>query len=196
MDCRSWIFQLLFRKDKNPVCAWGKPKIARLLGINHKRHHNKSKLKTKIMQIKACYYNQHWNIYLFVKDEEKWWEKSTATVKPAPIENGEGEIRLRKHTHTEIPCLYTFGIYYNERGKRPGHGGEWSSNPKFINSTFGLDLMDTSINNISCAVSRKWLKEQIGDDVKWEKDDIYEEYITEIKNVENKPHKWITLKEL
>lgn len=50
MDCRSWIFQLLFRKDKNPVCAWGKPKIARLLGINHKRHHNKSKLKTKIMK--------------------------------------------------------------------------------------------------------------------------------------------------
>ncbi len=145
------------------------------------------------MQVKLCYFNEHWNIYLYSEHEHTGWLNSTFTVQTVPTEN-EGEYRLRTYTHPEIPLLCSFGFMYNEANKddRPGHGGEWSSNSMAINKIFGTDLYEVGLDGIGVAISVKWFKHLLGDKLQWQDDDIYGCIITDVKGVENKYMAWTT----
>lgn len=141
------------------------------------------------MQIKLCYFNQHWNIYLYTKGGYDSWINDVETT---TITDNRGEYRLRKYNQGTIP-LYAFGFMAKEPKERPGHGGEWSSNSTQINKVFGTDLYEVAVDQISAAVPLEWLKEQLGDRVVWSSDPIYREFITEIKGEENQYHKWVEL---
>ena len=138
------------------------------------------------MKVKLCYYNQHWNIYLYSEDQNlKWWENRTLKT----VQDNRGEFRLREHKHPEIP-VFTFGFMCNNPKERPGHGGEWSSNSTAINKVFGTDLIEIALDQLACSVSIKWIKELLGDKVKWSTDSIYGHMITEVIGHENTYHAW------
>lgn len=139
------------------------------------------------MKVKLCYFNNHWNVYLFSNTDFDWKDKTLKTSK-----NERGEFRLREYKHPEI-TVFSFGFMCHNPVERPGHGGEWSSNSKAINEVFGTDLIEVALDNVSCAVSLKWLKELLGDKVIWEPDDIYGHWITEIPGTEKE---WMVWKEI
>lgn len=140
------------------------------------------------MQIKLCYFNQHWNIYFYTEGGyDSWMNDPEQKV----ITDETGEYRLRTYQHPVIP-IYSFGYMYNEENKsrRPGHQGEWSSNSTAINPVFGVNLYEVGVDNISVAVPMDWLKAVLGDQVVWEKHPIYREWIKEVKGVNPDYMKW------
>lgn len=148
------------------------------------------------MTIKLCYFNEHWNIYMYSKPEYRdEWVKNIIDTTVIPFSEGleSGEYRLRQYSHPEIPCLYSFGIWYYEPKRRPGHGGEWSSRSEVVNPVFGKDLYEVALDQRSIAVSLKWLKEQLGDGVIWSPYPIWGEVITSVVGEDNIPDKWITI---
>jgi hypothetical protein len=119
------------------------------------------------MEAKLCYFNQHWNIYLYTGNGyESWCHDETLETKRSEEKNHHGEYRLRKYEHPEIP-IYSFGFFADDESRRPGHGGEWSSNAKHINTIFGTELIEVALDQISVAVPLPWLKELLGDNVVW-----------------------------
>ena len=146
------------------------------------------------MTIKLCYFNQHWNIYLYSNDEDKnKWSKHMYLTTIIHHEDFDREYRLRKYEHPEIPCLYFFGVYYYDKNKRPGHDGEWSSRSEVINPIFGKDLYEVAVDQTSMAVSLKWLKELLGDKVVWGPFPVWGEVITSVIGENNTPDKWVTI---
>lgn len=149
------------------------------------------------MQIQLSYYNQHWNIYIYSKTKEtvgaynEWLGKHTTETKPLKEGDKEiGEVRLRTYTHPNIP-LYSYGLMLNEPKQRPGHGGEWSSNSRTINQFFGTNLIEAAVDGIAMAVPVDWIKEILGDKVKWETHDIFGWIITDIEGqTEKSDWKW------
>jgi|688.fasta_scaffold17891_19 hypothetical protein len=146
------------------------------------------------MQIKFCYFNQHWNIYLYSGDgnnslNPKWLDNKETITKD---EDG-GIYRLTKYEHPEGIPVHTFGFLTHNVKHRPGHGGEWSSNSTAVNKVFNVDIYEIALDQISVAVPMVWLKELLGDKVVWEPDTVYGEWISEIKEYENEQHKWVTL---
>lgn len=149
------------------------------------------------MQAKLCYYNEHWNIYLYSKTQEdsSQWKEWIKTEKQITKPTDGGEFRLRTYSHPEIP-IHTFGIFYNDSKKRPGHDGEWSSRAEVINEEFGVDLLDISVDQIAVAVPVEWIKKLLGDNVTWQEADTYGHIITHVKGEENIYHKWVEIKSL
>lgn len=140
------------------------------------------------MQIKMCYINQHWYVYLYVNDVFNAHEVKT-------VRNDRGVYRLSKFSHDEIPEAYNFGFMADNPQERPGHGGEWSSNSNAINQAFGTNIWEIAVNNVSISVPFDWLVKLLGDDVDWQDDDIYIKWIKNVKGIENKDHRWIILKD-
>jgi hypothetical protein len=148
------------------------------------------------MQVKLCYFNQHWNIYLYTGTNKGFYDAPWINIKPTEqviVRGDEGEYRLRTYSHPDIPVLCSFGFWYYDEKRRPGHGGEWSSNSRVINEVFGTDLYEVALDQISMAVSLKWLKEVLGDKVVWEPDDIWGSIITHVKGEKNEHDKWVTI---
>jgi hypothetical protein len=140
------------------------------------------------MQIKLCYFNQHWNVYLYTEEGYEGWIRK---MHQAVIPNEEGEYRLRKYDCSEAP-IFSFGYMYNEENahKRPGHGGEWSSNSMTINKVFGTNLIEVAIDQMSVAVPLDWLKKLLGKKVIWGKSHGWPD-ITHIKGIANEYEKWV-----
>jgi hypothetical protein len=90
----------------------------------------------KKIDIKHDYIGSNWNEY-FVENFTK------------QMPNGD-EVRLRFYRDGAFRW-YTFGIMSKNPNNRPGHGGEWSSNAKFINEVFGIKLVDGVLNSYTCA---------------------------------------------
>lgn len=143
------------------------------------------------MTLKLCYFNQHWNIYFYSKQGIRWedWSKNPEV---STVDTEEGQFRLRKYNHPEIP-VFSFGLWlYNPKG-RPGHGGEWSSNSQSINREFDTNLLEIALDQLSAAVPIDWLKAVMGNKVTWTEHDIYGYIITDVKGEENKYMKWVEI---
>lgn len=141
------------------------------------------------MIIKLCYYNGHWNVYIYTKGGYESWIKNPDQI----IKKGEyGEFRFRTYNYDEIP-IHGFGFMHDDPQRRPGHGGEWSSNSESINPIFGVDVMEVAVDQIGVAVPRKWLKEQLGGNVTWEVLSCYGEVITDIPGKANNRKDWVEL---
>lgn len=153
------------------------------------------------MQIKLCYFNQRWNVYLYTTQQgdhgkwKEWLHNEHTQTKPRYDQKGniEGEYRLRDYQHPEGFPIYSFGFMYNDANSkhRPEHGGEWSSNSEAINKEFGIDLIEIAFDQISVAVPFDWLKKLLGDQVIWKGREIIE-----IKGYSNKYHQWVELKSM
>lgn len=124
-------------------------------------------LLIKYMKIKLVYFNEIWNVYLYT-DNRNWMFQTPEllTIKDE-IEGHEGEYRVRKYAHPEIP-IHTFGWMADNPKQRPGHGGEWSSNSITINKIFKTNLIEIAVDQLSCSVPITWLKELLGNKVQWE----------------------------
>lgn len=142
------------------------------------------------MQIKLCYINQHWYVYIYVSDNEA---KEVETKTTRHDNNDRGIYRLTKYTHPEVPEFYSFGFMADNPKERPGHGGEWSSNEGNINKVFGVNIWGVAINQMSLSVPFEWLVKLLGEDVDWQDDDIYTKKIVNVKGIENKDHRWVIL---
>lgn len=142
------------------------------------------------MQVKLCYYNQHWNIYLYTTEGyTKWLENYDQST----IKIDSGEFNLRVYNHPEIP-IHSFGFMASNPKERPGHGGEWSSNSGQINKVFGTNLYEVAVDQISVAVPMDWLKTILGARVTWEPNSIWGEWIVNVKGEANAQDKWVELK--
>lgn len=148
------------------------------------------------MEIRLCYFNQHWNIYLYTTTHEEYGAYDTwiNNCEEKTIQVDTGEYRLRKYSHPAIP-IHSFGFMYDEAhaNQRPGHRGEWSSNSTAINRMFNTTLLEVAVDQISVAVPIEWLKELLGDRVIWETHDIYGHIITHVVGHPNKYESWVTL---
>lgn len=98
------------------------------------------------MEARTCYFNEVFNLYLFdenfnpdnwIKTELQYYELE-----------GYGRMRLTKYACNDLE-FYTFGLFADDPKKRPGHGGEWSSNPMTVKYCFGIDLVNLSLNGFS-----------------------------------------------
>lgn len=148
------------------------------------------------MQIRLCYFNEHWNIYLYSTDHTKYgeynlWSDNVHEITKR-IENGE--FRLRDYIHPQGIPVYTFGLMLDNPKERPGHGGEWSSNSRSILMIFNINLLEVALDGIAVAVPIQWIKDVLGDQVIWEDDDIYGYKITHVKGHSNDYMKWVELK--
>lgn len=148
------------------------------------------------MRIRLCYFNQHWNIYLYTKHGAKSWINFEPTLQTKRREGKDsGEYRLRSYACLEAP-IYSFGFFCDDPKKRPGHGGEWSSNHTSINQVFGVNLYEIAIDQMSVAVPLEWLKQLLGDRVKWQPDEIWGEWIKSVEGGNNNYYEWVELPEL
>lgn len=154
------------------------------------------------MQIKLCWFNQRWNIYLYTNNQEGDYYKDSNTWSNNPLqtvirdENPEhsGEYRLRTYEHPQNIPVYGFGFFADDPKKRPGHGREWSSNSTTINQVFNTNLTEVALDNISIAVPRDWLEKVMGDKVIWTPCRYYGKSITEVPSCPNpKWDQWIEI---
>jgi len=146
------------------------------------------------MKIKLCWFNQHWNVYLY-SDDSLWIGNRTEKIIRDETPGHEGEYRLREYKHAEIP-IFTFGFFADDAKQRPGHGGEWSSNSPVINRVFGTTLREIAVDQMSVAVPIEWLKELLGDNVEWGASMWSPNYL-EIKSAKDYPNpeydQWIEI---
>lgn len=146
------------------------------------------------MQIKLCWFNQHWNVYLYtIGGYDSWNVKNTKIIRDERPEHA-GEYRLREYDCVEIP-IFSFGFMADDKHHRPGHGGEWSSNSSNINKIFGTNIIEVAVDQVSVAVPIEWLKELLGDNVEW--GHTWSQDYLEILKVKNHPNpkytQWIEL---
>ena len=102
---------------------------------------------------KLCYFNQTFNLYLYKAQGVDWIKRDEQLIEDT-FSCGKGVLRLTSY-YFDGHTFYSYGLYYNDRNQRPGHGGEWSSNSMFINERFNTDMFECSLNGIACAISRK-----------------------------------------
>jgi hypothetical protein len=138
------------------------------------------------MQIKLCYINQHWNIYLYIDGQFQEGETKTSR-------NEKGVYRLTKYSHPEIPEAYSFGFMADNPRERPGHGGEWSSNESTIGDVFDINIWGIAVNHVHLGVPFEWIVKLLGNDCDWQDDDVYTKWVKNVKGIENKDHRWIVL---
>lgn len=121
------------------------------------------------MKATLCYFNQRFNLYLnddIDLDDLDSTKFETRISHKADYRYGirDGTLRLTIHVH-KLLFFYSFGIYYDDRKYRPGHGGEWSSNPGYIYQVTGLKLFDTSLNRLSCCIQQDKVISLLNEDV-------------------------------
>lgn len=139
------------------------------------------------MKIKLCWFNQHWNVYLYSPKGDRSWEIIEVTHK----DQDGGMYRLTKY-NVDGETIYTFGLLTHDLKARPGHGGEWSSNPQNINRVFGLNLIHIGMDNVAASIDLDRLKYMLGAKYKIvETNWGYE--VLDTEESEHTNHEWITL---
>jgi len=149
------------------------------------------------MQVKLCYFNQHWNIYLYTTDDSKYGEYDLWSNNPSikTINADHGEYRLRQYLHPAGIPVFSYGLFAHDPKQRPGHGGEWSSNTNTINRVFSTTLLEAALDSIAVAFPITWLKDLLGDQVTWDTHDIYGHWITHVKGIAKPTYcQWVELK--
>jgi len=112
------------------------------------------------IKINFKYFNDKFNLYFEGEDiPQKENERF--------IFEENGRYRLTKWANRRMP-IYSFGYLTDCMESRPGHRGEWSSNSSQINKKFNTDLIEIAYNGWSCATSKTWLKELLGNKVEWD----------------------------
>ena len=64
------------------------------------------------------------------------------------VKNGNEDRMYRLTTYRDAITgtnFYSFGVYTPDN--KPGHGGEWSSNAKHINTIFNTDITECTVQN-------------------------------------------------
>lgn len=102
------------------------------------------------MKAKTCYFNQAFNCYIETGTDSSYNDWVQIEEKKKGIQNGI--LRLTKYQYNELE-FYTFGYWCLNPKERPGHGGEWSSNPDTIRQHFGIDLLNVGLDHISVAMT-------------------------------------------
>lgn len=112
------------------------------------------------MEIKIYWFNQWCNFYL----KSLGWKR----IDERKIKVSDGVYRLTYYRTIEGVMVYTYGFMENDKGKRPGHGGEWSSRPEQINKIFNKKIMDVALKEkgdsgcyYSFAVDQSWMLSQL-----------------------------------
>jgi hypothetical protein len=94
------------------------------------------------MEIKFTRINDSYELYALVAPLEKVSEQ----FKEVPT----GIARLTIY-QSEGVNFYSFGL--NTFDNKPGHGGEWSSNSRYINEVFGTDIIECAVRETHSSCS-------------------------------------------
>ena len=110
---------------------------------------------------KGCWinFNDRANLYLYGPMVE--------LVETRTVDAWDGQYRLRKYLAGDLE-VFTFGFMATDPRKRPGHGGEWSSNSEQINQVFGVNLRECAYNQIACAIKIEDMKDFAPSNVTYE----------------------------
>jgi hypothetical protein len=65
------------------------------------------------------------------------------------VEKPEQRFRLTTFVDELGNKFYDYGLWYKDASQRPGHGGEWSSNPTTINRIFGVHIMECAVKDLT-----------------------------------------------
>lgn len=100
-------------------------------------------------QVKLVWYNEQWNMYV-TTDKQTMIEHKELNM--CVKKENSGEFRMTQW-QTELPVeVYSFGYWYTDPLRRPGHGGLWSSREAIVNPLFNLDLFGIGLNSWACFV--------------------------------------------
>ena len=113
------------------------------------------------MKIKLCWFNQRWNVYLESEGGYNKWETKEVLHK----DQDGGMYRLTTY-NVEGYDIYTFGLLTHDIRRRPGHGGEWSSNAQNINEVFGVNLTEIGMDRIAASIDIDVLRVLLGPEYK------------------------------
>ncbi len=119
-------------------------------------------MKDTAIKMRACWYNQQWNIHLegvpFIKEPEVTYRT-----------NAKGQFRLTHYGHD----IYSFGYTTFDTDERPGHGGEWSSNSMAINKEYNIQLTEIGVDGFAMAIKTDILKSILPKSMKLEMSSLF-----------------------
>lgn len=141
-------------------------------------------------QVKLCWFNQRWNVYIQTVDGGYGWNYWTKVSEITKRLNN-GTYRLTTYTSGGL-TFYSYGFLTDSLDERPGHKGEWSSNCSNINGVFGMNITEVGIDSMATAIDVGKLEELLGDkykfvDTKWGRD------ILSVDGIIPKDHTWVTI---
>ena len=104
------------------------------------------------MKIQLCYFNEVLNIYCYSKFGYSSW-KSITEEKLRVLDN-TATFRITTYESDGI-AFYTFGLLYDNKNRRPNHGGEWSSNGDYFTMIKGIEIVSCGLDQIAAYMTRE-----------------------------------------
>lgn len=109
-----------------------------------------------IKKIEFHNFNQQQNMYITTEGEYNFPERNQ--VVPVPRENAE----LRWGENGD--GVVSFGLWYFDEDKRPGHGGLWSSRAGVAGPMIGKELVNVAINQVATHMTLEALQKILPDE--------------------------------
>lgn len=108
-----------------------------------------------IKELRLPYFNGCFNVYIDTYDKVEFPKKT----EEYSINGG-----VLRYGYDKETGIASFGLWYEQETKRPGHGGLWSSRESVAGPIMGLRLVNTAINMFSSSMTVEKLSEILPDD--------------------------------